>query len=131
MPDIETLVRNYLALGTTDFAAFLDLMHDEIVLEFPYGASAGLKPQLRGREEAREALGGFLASVPTLRFLDVEVHGCSDSDEAFATYRARATVPTTGKQYAQDYVAQFKQRDGKVIYFREWFDPVRLLNAFR
>ena len=40
-------------------------------------------------------------------------------------------MAVTGKPYRQDYVAQLRRRDGKVVYFREWFDPVRLLTAFQ
>jgi ketosteroid isomerase-like protein len=131
MSELEKLFRDYLALGTTDMEAFLGLMHDEIVIEFPYGTSAGLKPRLAGRDEIRQGLSGFLASVPSLRFLDVVVHQTADPDQAFAIYRADATVLSTGKPYRQDYVAQLRRRDGKVVYFREWFDPVRLLTAFQ
>lgn len=131
MSELEKLVRNYLAFATTDMEAFLGLMHDEIVMEFPYGASAGLKPRLAGRDEIRQGLSAFLASVPSLRFLDVAVHQTADPDEAFAIYRADATALSTGKPYRQDYVAQFRRRAGKVVYFREWFDPVRLLAAFQ
>ncbi len=130
MSELEKLFRDYLALGTTDMDAFLALMHDDIVIEFPYGASAGLSPKLQGREEIRKGLGGFLASVPSIRFLDIVVHATSDPDEAFAVYRAEAVVPATGKTYRQNYIAQLRRRDGKVAHFREWFDPVRLITAF-
>ncbi len=131
MADFEALIRNYLTLGTTDIEGFLALMDDEIVVEFPYGESAGFPSKLEGRDAIRAGLGGFLASVPSIRFLDIVIHTTSDPDIAFATYRADAPVPATGKRYRQQYVAQFWRRNDKLIRFREWFDPVPLVEAFQ
>jgi len=54
-----------------------------------------------------------------------------DASSPVAVHIYMREMAVTGEPYRQDYVAQLRRRDGKVVYFREWFDPVRLLTAFQ
>jgi uncharacterized protein len=129
MAQLNSLIQDYLGTVTVDFDAWLNLLHDDVVFEMPYGPSAGIYGRLVGKSEIAKAIKPFLASVPALEFKNVEIHLTQNPDEAYATFEADAPVPATGKQYTQSYISLFRRRDDKVVFMREYFDPTQL-NAF-
>ncbi|MFC3562839.1 nuclear transport factor 2 family protein [Pedobacter jamesrossensis] len=129
--DISPLVIRYLETATTDIDQWIDLLHDDIVIEFPYGESAGLLPQLSGKETIKKSTEMFLESVPGIRFNNAVVSPSLNPDEAFATYEVDVKVPSTGRNYKQRYIAAFTRKDGKIIKMVEYYDPTNFNAAFR
>lgn len=41
-----------------------------------------------------------------------------------------ATVVHTGRAYAQEYIAYLRAENGKIVVYREYFDPTRIAAAF-
>jgi hypothetical protein len=39
------------------------------------------------------------------------------------------TIQTNGAAYKNDYIGRFTVRDGKIVRFAEYYDPVRLVIA--
>ncbi len=130
MSDIEKLIRNHLEFVTQDFPRWLELLDDEIVIEFPYGESAGNPARMEGKTEITEVITAFLARVPELRFRHPVIYPCANPDEAFATYDVEAHVPENNRVYRQNYISYFRQRAGKLVYLSEYFDPVKTKAAF-
>jgi ketosteroid isomerase-like protein len=130
MPNFETIIRDYLSLVSTDLTAWFALLHDDLVMEFPYGAAAGLKERLVGKAEVTEAIGSFLTNVPDIRFNNIVVHLSQDPDQAFATYDTDTVVPATMKRYRQTYITLFRKQGDSIILIREFFDPTKFVAAF-
>ena len=130
MSDIEQLIRSHLELVTQDFPCWLELLDDEIVIEFPYGESAGNPARMGGKDEITEVITTFLARVPELRFRHPVIYLCADPDEAFATYDVEVNVPENNRVYRQNYISYFRQRSGKLVYLAEYFDPIKTRAAF-
>lgn len=131
MTDLEALFLNHLRLCTSDFSAWLQLIHDEIVLEFPYADSAGNPTSVRGKTAVSEAVGFFFRQVPELTFTNPVVFLSSDPHMGFATYQADTIVPATGRRYEQHYIARFREKDGRLAFISEYYDPMRLAAAFQ
>ncbi len=129
-PDIVRIVRDHLELSTQDLPRWLGLLDDAIVIEFPYGESAGNAPRLEGKAAIAEAINAFLLRVPGFRFNHPVVYPGADPDEAFATYDAEVLVPENGRVYQQKYIGHFRQRAGKLTYIAEYYDPTKLIEAF-
>ncbi|WP_161989032.1 nuclear transport factor 2 family protein [Sphingomonas glacialis] len=127
----ETLFRNHLALSTTDFDAWLELIHDDILLEFPYAKSAGNPTSMQGKAVVSEGVRAFFKQVPDLRFTNPTIYGSADPQQGFATYEVDTIVPATGRRYAQKYIAHFRITEGLLSYIAEYYDPVQLVNAFQ
>jgi ketosteroid isomerase-like protein len=53
-----------------------------------------------------------------------------DPDIAFATYDVEVKVYQTGRLYKQKYIGHFRQREGKLIYLAEYYDPTKTREAF-
>ena len=128
--DIKTLVLNHLELATQDFPRWLDLLDDKMVIEFPYGESAGNPPRLQGKAEITKTITAFFDRVPGIRFNNPVIYPSADPNEAFATYEVQINVPENGRIYQQKYIGHFRQRGGKLIYLSEYFDPTKTIEAF-
>lgn len=131
MTAIENLFLKHLSLCTADFEAWLQLLHDDILLEFPYAESAGNPASIRGKFAVAEGVGAFFEQVPFLAFVNPEVYSSSDPEQGFATYEVDTIVPATGRRYRQKYIAQFRSKDGLLSFISEYYDPLRLINAFQ
>ncbi|GAB2590880.1 hypothetical protein GCM10027190_44380 [Spirosoma areae] len=130
MSDIESVVLNHLEFSTQDFPRWLDLLHDNIVIEFPYGEAAGNPPRLEGKAIIAETIKAFFVRVPGIRFTNPVVYRCVDPCEAFATYETKVNVPENGRIYQQNYIGHFRQHEGKLIFLSEYFDPTKTMAAF-
>lgn len=128
--DISKLILNHLEYATQDFQKWLDLLDDQIIIEFPFGEAAGNPSSMEGKELIEKSIKEFLDSVPGIRFKNPVIYLGADPDEAFAKYEVEVDVPATGKVYKQKYIAHFRQQKGKLIYLSEYFDPTKVLEAF-
>jgi ketosteroid isomerase-like protein len=53
-----------------------------------------------------------------------------DPDVAVVEAHGSATIATTGRRYDQDYVVFVRTRDGMVVSYREYWNPLPGLEAF-
>jgi ketosteroid isomerase-like protein len=125
------LIRAQLRCMTTDPAALPALFAQDAVWQFVYGASAGIPDRLSGTDDIVAAVGDFTSQLEGLRFGDPVVHRVEGDDAVFAEFHGDATVIATGRAFHQDYVFYLRARRGKIVLIREYFDPVRLVAAFR
>ncbi|QTE38552.1 nuclear transport factor 2 family protein [Mucilaginibacter gossypii] len=128
--DISSLVLKFLDTATRDPAEWLNLLHDDAVLVFPYAESAGLPVVVAGKDVIKKATASFLQMVPGIRFNNPVVYPTLDPHKAFATYEACVTVAATGGEYEQNYITMFTEQAGKIIEMYEYYDPVKLNAAF-
>jgi ketosteroid isomerase-like protein len=124
------IVRAYIdALNAWDFDKIRQLLDDDARFEMPY-APAGFERQLRGKENIL----AFVETVPEIidaeNLHDVEMHTFHDDPaEIVATYKSDMEIKPKMTPYANDYITRWTVRDGKVTYFAEYYDPVRLVEA--
>jgi ketosteroid isomerase-like protein len=108
--------------------AWWDLMHEDIVLEFPYGASLGQPERIVGRSAAVLYVKALLDRAGDLNFYDVKILATEDPALFVSEYRADRKN-RNGKPYVQIYINKVRVEDGKVIFMREFWDPKRILDA--
>jgi ketosteroid isomerase-like protein len=71
----------------------------------------------------------FLGAVENFRFFDVRLYAFADGHGAAAEMKAEALIKPTGRIYRQDYVLFLRAAGGKIVFLREYFDPVRAAKA--
>lgn len=125
--DLATVRRAIDAMGDLDIDAVFELLADEFVLELPFRADGG-----RRRMEGDDAR-AFMRALPKLLtempFHDVVVHGALPSGEIVAEYRS-AGITKAGRDYSNTYVAFLTVADGRIVRWREFFDPNVVAAAF-
>jgi hypothetical protein len=123
------LLRRHIATLVDDATQWQTLIADNILWELAYAPSVGHPARLSGREEVMRHVGWFRGAVANFRFFDLVVYPFTDSDGAVAQVKAEGTIKSTGRVYRQEYVVFLRADSGKIVFLREYFDPVRAANA--
>ena len=67
--------------------------------------------------------------MKNFRFFELTVYPMADPEGAVAEVKAEAVIRSTGLTYRQDYVIFLRAAGGKIVFLREYFDPVRAAKA--
>jgi len=104
-----------------------DHLHDDIVMEFPFGASVGMPTRLEGKAAA-SALFAAVATAVQVRFRDIVIHPMLDPGRFTVEYRGYSEP--NGKVYDQTYISIVEFRDGKMSLFKEYWNAIVVDRAF-
>ena len=120
----------HLELIGHDMQRWLALFADDAVVEFPYAASLG-RP---GRLDGKAAIDAFFRGTPgtfrDLTFRDLRSFPGTDPDFAVAEVHGSAIIGAMNRRYEQDYVMLLRTRAGKIVWYREYWNPIPAIEAF-
>jgi ketosteroid isomerase-like protein len=126
--NIEVTRRLFAAFGAGDVPAILDLLDDEVLIEF-YGPPAiPYAGTYRGRAEARRFFETVLASVDIHRFEPEEF--LADADKVVVTGCLRLSARSTGREIESDFVHVITVRNGRWLRFRDFMNTAVAAAAF-
>lgn len=108
--------------------AVISLFHQEALIEYPYAVSLGTASSLN-YAAYKNYLTQALPDMPNLEFSNIRVRAM-DAHSYVAEVHAESLIPATGKLYKQDYVMFFTLRDGKILGYREYWNPMAGMDAF-
>ena len=114
-----------------DFAAWCALYAEDAVMEYPYGAYAGVSSPLKGIAAIVKSVKSFLDDVRDFQVEVSKVYRVQGEDAVLAEFTARATVISTGRPYNQNYILYLRAEGGKIAVLREYFDAPRVVAAFQ
>lgn len=106
-----------------DMAGFAGLWAVDGVMEFPFAP-----PGYPSRLEGRAAIEDYLRDYP--KMLDVQgfprqvVHQSTDPDVVVVEFDAEGVVVATGKPYRFSYIAVITTRDGEIVSYRDYWNPL-------
>lgn len=132
MSDEETRARNratieasMVAVSGGDVDRQLALCTEDFVLDLPY---ADPPKTVAGKETVRTYLQSALG-IFRLDLTITHIYDCADPDELVLEYTSTGSVTTTGKPYANCYIAVARFRDGLVCSQREYYNPLPAARA--
>ncbi|OMC67671.1 hypothetical protein BK126_17995 [Paenibacillus sp. FSL H7-0326] len=111
---------------TQDFESWLELFSEDAIFEFPYAPEGYIKC-LAGISEIRN----YIYELPKL----MNVHAFSNAeliitnDKIVAEYTCDGVVIETQKPYQQTYISVIHTKGGKITRFKDYWNPVVVLNA--
>jgi ketosteroid isomerase-like protein len=127
--NVELVHRMIDAINREDMTSLEAVLHNAAVLEL------GFSPEQFPRiTSPREAIISFVSSVPgwlepeNLHDIVVETYA-SNPNELIAEYRSSTRVKASGMPYENKYIVRISVRDGRIMRFAEYFDPIRLVEA--
>ena len=123
------LLQRHLQTLVGDPEQWQTLIAEDIVWELAYAPAIGHPERLSGRAEVMRHVAWFLGAVENFRFFDVRLYAFADDHGAAAEMKAEALIKPTGRIYRQDYVLFLRAAGGKIVFLREYFDPVRAAKA--
>jgi uncharacterized protein len=98
---------------------------EDLVLELPY---ADPPRRIEGKDAARAYLS---QAFEIFRFaLQITaVHECVDPDQLVIEYTSSGHIATTGRAYANTYIAVYGFRDGRIWRVKEFHNPLLVMRA--
>jgi uncharacterized protein len=127
---VEEILDAHLALLATDTEAWIDLLDEDVIVDFPYAPSLGRPGRLEGKAATYNHVKTALTQMQNLTFTNVRKYPTTDPNVLWAELHGSALIPATGRHYEQDYVVRIQIRDGKIVYYSEYWNPMALMNAF-
>ncbi|AKU96693.1 hypothetical protein AKJ09_03357 [Labilithrix luteola] len=124
------LLERHLALVLEDPEAWYALFDENVVVEFPFAVGTSVPPRLVGKQAMREYFGRAGKLFGPFTFSDVRVHASLDPGVVIAEVHGSSIARPTGKAYEQDYVMVLTAEDGKIVRYREYWNPVVAHEAF-
>jgi ketosteroid isomerase-like protein len=111
--------------GDGDLDGYLELLSDDVEVEFPF-APPGRPERLRGRENLRRYLEPVLARVTYDSFTSLVVYETDVAGTIVAEMTASLRLLESDRTYSRRYVAVVRAADGRVVSYREYWNPLAL-----
>ncbi|MEW2528081.1 nuclear transport factor 2 family protein [Streptomyces sp. NPDC047071] len=106
-----------------DMEGWIALFAVDAVAEFPF-APDGYPRRLDGRAALGPYLRGLADHIAYDAFPYVEVHETGDPGTIVAELRSEGRVLATGGPFAMAYVAVVTVRDGLIVRYRDYWNPL-------
>lgn len=127
-PNIAATQEIFVRFGRGDVPAILEMLSDDVLIEF-YGPSViPYANTYRGQAEARRFFETVLASVDIHQF-DAEEF-IAERDKVVVTGHLRLTAKRTGRPIESDFVHVITLKDGKWTRFRDFMNTAVAQAAF-
>lgn len=120
----------HLTLIGEDVQAWADLLAEDAVVEFPYASAIGLTDRFEGKAAIYNHMKDAVAQMQNLIFTNVREYPTSNPNILFAEVHGEAVIVATGRHYRQDYVMRLETKDGKIIHYREYWNPSVVLDTW-
>ena len=111
-----------------DMKGWTDLCDEGVVAEFPF-APEGSPSRIEGRAALYEYLRNYpnlidIREIPTLK-----IYSTDDPNVAIAEWSVSGKVISNGNPYDMSYATFVTYRDGLIVNYREYWNPLAFLTA--
>jgi ketosteroid isomerase-like protein len=128
-PSAAELLRHSLDLFLAkDMKGWSLLCADDVVAEFPF-APEGSPRRLDGRETLYEYLRNYPSVIDVRSLPNVRIYSTNDPNVAIAEWSSSGEVLTNGNSYEMSYATFVTFKDGLIVNYREYWDPLTFTHA--
>ncbi|MEU4898286.1 nuclear transport factor 2 family protein [Streptomyces sp. NPDC044780] len=113
-------------LLVNDIPTFLTLIHPDAVMEFPF-TPPGRPRRIEGGEAVREYFMNYSRMMGTSEVTDLTVHETKDPEVLVIEFAGTSTATATGEQVDLAFVSVLRVRDGLVLHYRDYWNPLTTL----
>ena len=107
---------------------FVEMMAEDAVMEFPY-APPGVVRKLVGRAALADHLQRIGGMIDFTGFSQPVVHRTENPEIVILEFTCDGTIPATGRPYQQHYISVITLRDGRIIHYLDYWNPLVVLDA--
>jgi len=107
---------------------FIAMMSEDFVMEFPY-ARPGMQPRIEGRDAVVAYLMTVAGNVSVDTVDNVVVHETGDPEVVIVEFEAHGRAPKVDEPYHQRYISVIRARGGRMIHYKDYWDPLQGLKA--
>lgn len=123
IPSFSAMLRG--ALGDAlapDAATFVDMFAETGVMEFPYAPKDGVA-RLEGRPALIDYLAGLGTMIDIVSVGDPVVHRSVEADTFILEFTGVGRGVASGNAYEQTYISVIKVADGRIVHYRDYWNP--------
>jgi len=110
--------------------SFIEMMADDFVMEFPY-ARPGMPTRVEGRAAVLAHLAKVGGDVSVDSASNLVVHETRDPEVVILEFDGHGRALKTGEPYEQRYISVIRARGGKMVHFKDYWNPIQGLKAQR
>jgi len=111
-----------------DAESFLDLVANDIVMEFPF-SFPGAPARLDGRAEIAQHLQSLAGMITLDRMGEPFVHATMDPELTIVEVAGSGRGVMTGEPYEQRYICVIRTRNGRIVHYKDYWNPLAFLRA--
>lgn len=115
-------------LVDADAEGFIDMMAPDGVMEFPY-APPGYVTRIEGRVALADYLAGFGDILAIDRMTEPTVHLTRNPNVVILEFGCIGRGQKTGQPYDQRYISVITLRDGRIVRYLDYWNPLVALAA--
>ncbi len=109
-----------------DTETFVSLFAPDAYIEWPY-RPAGIPGRVEGRDQIRQFLTAQANGLIRFdEYRNTVIHETTDPEVVIVEYDAHGTVIATGAPFLQTIIAVLRIRDGLVVSYRDYLNPLVL-----
>lgn len=130
IPSFGIMIRKALgdALSPDAGDNFLAMCSDDIVFQFPF-APVGTVTEVRGIENLTKYLSTVGGLIAFDSLSDPIVHPSQDGETFTVEVTCKGRGKITTERYDQTYVSLIRVRNRKIVQYRDYWNPLILLDA--
>ena len=124
----ELFRRSLDAFLAQDMRAWADLCAENVLVEFPF-APAGTPSRLDGRVAIFEYLRNYPKIIDVHEIDSLEIYPTDRPDTVIGEWSVKGHVIPNGNAYNMSYATFVTVRDGSIVNYREYWNPLALAQA--
>ena len=102
--------------------------HEDVVMEFPY-ARPGMPTRVEGKAAVLTHLVKVGGDVSVDSASNLVVHETADPEVVILEFDGHGRSVRTGEPYEQRYISVIRARGGKMVHFKDYWNPIQGLKA--
>lgn len=107
---------------------FLAMCAQDIRFDFP-NAPVGTVSELQGKDDLAHYLSKVGALITFESMGMPTVHPSKDNETFILEFSCKASGADTGVRYDQDYISVIRVQKGRIVHYRDYWNPLILLEA--
>src|SRR5271168_4167502 len=108
---------------------FVQMFAEDGVMEFPYALPS--PKRLEGREALAAHLAYLARLVELLSVSDVVKHETTDPEVFIVEFASSGRAVATGEPFEQRYISVIRVRDGRIVHYKDYWNPLAILRTMR
>lgn len=125
---VDLLRRSLDTFLAKDMKGWTELCAEDVVAEFPF-APEGSPARIEGRPALYDYLRGYPDAIDVRALPTVKIYATDDPAVAIAEWSASGQVQANGNPYEMRYATFVTFKDGLIVNYREYWNPLAFLNA--
>ena len=107
---------------------FFDLLAEDVAIDYVVTVP-GYPRHVEGRAAVAELYRPYGTTIILDRCFDLAVHHDAAKGTVVLEYASQGRVVATGDRYANRYISVLALRDGEVVHWRDYLDPIAVFDA--